>query len=164
MTIKVLFVCLGNICRSPSAQGILEKLAHDHGLADKVQADSCGTAAFNVGKKPDPRAIAAASRAGYAIENQIARQIEDTDYHEFDYIIPMDRQNLINVEAWAPPGSNSEISLLLNYQRGGSGNSQIPDPYYQEAESFDAVIATLEKATKALFEHILSSHKLETSQ
>jgi protein-tyrosine phosphatase len=164
MTVKVLFVCLGNICRSPSAQGIMEKLAADRGLGGQIQVDSCGTAAFNVGKAPDPRAIAAASRAGYSIEQQIARQIDDIDYQEFDYIIAMDRQNLINVEAWATPNSNSEIKLLLDYLPGGTGSSQIPDPYYQEAESFDAVVATLEKATVALFAHILSNHQLETNQ
>jgi len=108
-------------------------------LADKVSVDSCGTAAFNLGKSPDPRSIAAAGRAGYDITQQIARQIDDHDYQHASYVVAMDRMNLTNVLAWAPADYDGEIKLLMDYC-GHNGNSQIPDPYYDDEHSFDRVI------------------------
>ena len=157
MSIGVLFVCLGNICRSPAAQGILEQKISQAGLDGKIHVDSCGTAAFNVGKAPDARSQAASLRAGYDISGQIARQICDEDYERFDYVIAMDRINLTNVEAWAPKDYRGEIQLFMNYCKNG-GNTQIPDPYYKEADAFDAVIASLEKAASGLLEHIRQKH------
>lgn len=159
MPIGVLFVCLGNICRSPTAQGILEKKLCDAGLVDSVLVDSCGTATFNVGKRPDPRAITAAERAGYDLSRQIARQIEPADYNKFDYIIAMDRTNLINVQAWAPADFDGEIKLMLDYCRH-SGNSQIPDPYYQDAEHFDAVIRLVEHGVDGLLAKLRQHHSI----
>ena len=115
MTVNVIFVCLGNICRSPAAQGILEAMVQDAGLSDKITVDSCGTAPFNVGKSPDPRSIEASSRAGYDISQQIARQIDDADYEKNDYVIAMDRINLTNIETWAPANFQGEINLLMHY-------------------------------------------------
>ncbi|WP_372747568.1 low molecular weight protein-tyrosine-phosphatase [Litorivivens sp.] len=159
MSIGVLFVCLGNICRSPAAQGILEKKIEEAGLSEHIRVDSCGTAAFNVGKAPDTRSQEASLRAGYDISQQIARQICDDDYQHFDYIIAMDRINLTNVEAWAPKDFSGDIELFMNYCKHG-GNAQIPDPYYKEAEAFDAVISTLEKAAQGLLTHIREKHGL----
>lgn len=159
MTVNVIFVCLGNICRSPAAQGILESMVQDAGLSDKITVDSCGTAPFNVGKSPDPRSIEASSRAGYDISQQIARQIDDSDYEKNDYVIAMDRINLTNVETWAPANFQGEINLLMHYyQRGGS--SQIPDPYYDDAGKFDKVIEVIEKATAKLLAYIREKHQL----
>ncbi|RNL67466.1 low molecular weight protein-tyrosine-phosphatase [Zhongshania marina] len=101
MPIHVLFVCLGNICRSPAAQGVFEHLIQAAGLETQITVDSCGTAAFNIGKSPDSRSISAAKKRGYAIEQQIARQIDDTDYERAHYVVAMDRMNLTNVSAWA---------------------------------------------------------------
>tara|TARA_Y100001936_G_scaffold252862_1_gene314542 strand:+ start:3025 stop:3534 length:510 start_codon:yes stop_codon:yes gene_type:complete len=159
MSIHVVFVCLGNICRSPAAQGILEYKVAEAGLSEHISVDSCGTAAFNIGKAPDPRSIQAAEKAGYDISQQIARQICDDDYHRSHYVIVMDRKNLSNVEAWAPADFNGEINLLLHYQSNG-GNSQIPDPFYDDAEQFDHVIRTLENAIDALLSHIRQQHQL----
>ena len=159
MAVKVLFVCLGNICRSPAAQGILEKLVADAGLEGKIHVDSCGTAAFNVGKSPDPRSSEAALRAGYDIRQQIARQIHDDDYEQFDYIIAMDRINLTNVQAWAPADYAGEIRLFMDYCKHG-GHAQIPDPYYKEAGEFDEVIKTLERAGLGLLAYIKEKHQL----
>lgn len=158
--IRVLFVCLGNICRSPSAQGVLEKRIRDAGLAHAISVDSCGTAAFNVGKPPDPRAVAAAARSGYDISGQIARQIHDDDYASADYIIAMDRINLTNVQAWAPKDYQGELRLFLEYCPGG-GNRQIPDPYYEDADRFDGVINMLEKAADGLLAYIQQKHQLQ---
>lgn len=159
MTIHIVFVCLGNICRSPSAQGILEKLADDAGLSDKISVDSCGTAAFNVGKNPDPRAIAACERKGYSIEKQIARQIHADDYLKADYVITMDNINMMSVKAWAPDDYAGELSLFMRYG-GASKHAQVPDPYYDEADKFDGTIKVLEKAAKGLLNYIREKHNL----
>lgn len=158
--VRVVFVCLGNICRSPIAQGIFTARVAARGLADAIDIDSCGTAAFNVGKPPDPRAIAAAERAGYDIRDQIARQINDDDYLQADYLIAMDRGNLTTIQGWAPAQSRAEMRLLLSYGEHG-GETQVPDPYYQDAAQFKTVVATLERATDALLDHICARHALE---
>ena len=159
MSINVLFVCLGNICRSPAAEGILTRLIEEAELSDNIRVDSCGTAAFNIGKSPDPRSIAAAARAGYDISHQIARQINDDDYLHNHYIIAMDRINLTNVQAWAPNNYQGEIALFMSYSQNG-GNTQVPDPYYDNDRQFDTVIKTLEIAAKGLLAHILKTHDL----
>lgn len=159
MSIHVVFVCLGNICRSPAAQGIFEKKVRDAGLADKITVDSCGTAAFNIGKSPDPRSVSAAAKAGYDISQQRARQIDDEDYHRSRYVIAMDRNNLGNVLAWAPKDFDGEIKLFLDYCQHG-GNRQIPDPFYGKEEQFDRVITSLEKAADGLLSHIRAQHSL----
>lgn len=157
--IHVLFVCLGNICRSPAAQGIFEQLLAERGLTDVVSVDSCGTAPFNVGKHPDPRMIAACQRAGIAIETQVARQIADSDYARSDYIIAMDQINLTNVKAWAPADYRGEIALFMHYSQHG-GNAQIADPYYEAADSFDSVVSTLRRAADGLLEQLCKKHGL----
>ena len=159
MTIHVVFVCLGNICRSPAAQGIFEKKVSDAGLDQRITVDSCGTAAFNIGKSPDPRAVSAAAKAGYDISQQIARQIDDDDYHRGSYLIAMDRNNLGNVMAWAPKNFDGEIKLFLDYCHHG-GNRQIPDPFYGKADQFDTVIRSLEKAADGLLHYIREQHSL----
>ena len=113
--IGVLFVCLGNICRSPSAQGIFQHQVDQSGLSDYFLIDSCGTAPFNVGKSPDQRALEATTIRGYDISAQIARQIDDDDYHNFDYIIPMDRKNMMSLTAWKPADFSGEIRLFMEY-------------------------------------------------
>ena len=164
-SIRVLFVCLGNICRSPSAQGICEQKLQQRGWQNLVQTDSCGTAAFNLGKPPDPRAVAAAARRGYDISAQRARQIDDEDYANCQYLIVMDRVNLASVQAWAPTGYSGEIELLLNYTHNTeiTGNSQIADPYYQHDSEFDQVIASLETGVEGLLNHIGHTHQLNRS-
>lgn len=159
MTINVLFVCLGNICRSPAAEGIFGELVAQAQLDQMIQVDSCGTAAFNIGKPPDPRSTAAASRAGYDISQQIARQICDDDYRVNHYLIAMDRINLTNVTAWAPGDFTGEIQLFMHYGPN-SGNTQVPDPYYDDAAQFDSVIKTLEIAAGGLLDHIRTTHQL----
>ena len=159
MPVGVLFVCLGNICRSPIAQGVLERKARRLGLQDAIFADSCGTAAFNVGKPADPRARSAASAAGYDLGGQIARQIEDSDYARFHYIIAMDRTNLINLKAWRPATFEGEIRLLMDYCQH-DGSSQIPDPFYQSADRFAELIPVMERAVDGLLAHIRHQHSL----
>ena len=159
MSINILFVCLGNICRSPAAEGIFSKLVENAQLSDKIKVDSCGTAAFNIGKSPDPRAMAAAARAGYDISQQIARQINDNDYDVNHYLIAMDRINLTNVKAWAPKDFEGDIELFMAYSQK-SGNTQIPDPFYDDERQFDKVIQILETSAVGLLEHIRKQHRL----
>ncbi|HEY9033170.1 MAG TPA: low molecular weight protein-tyrosine-phosphatase [Pseudomonadales bacterium] len=153
--IGVLFVCLGNICRSPSAQGIFQHHVEQAGLAGQFRVDSCGTAPFNVGKQPDQRTLAATRRYGYDISDQIARQICDDDYRHFDYIIPMDRKNMMSVTAWQPKDYHGEIRLLMEYHPDNLGNTQIPDPYHEGIEQFYPIIETIEQATAGLLQHII---------
>ena len=112
MTIHIVFVCLGNICRSPSAQGILEKLVNDAKLQDKITVDSCGTAAFNVVNNIPTLEYAACQRRAIQLNQQIMRQITPTDYQKANYIISMDNINLMSVKAWAPADYQGELSLL----------------------------------------------------
>ena len=159
MSINILFVCLGNICRSPAAEGIFSKMVENAQLSDKIKVDSCGTAAFNIGKSPDPRAMAAAARAGYDISQQIARQINDHDYDVNHYLIAMDRINLTNVKAWAPKDFQGDIELFMTYSQK-SGNTQIPDPFYDNERQFDKVIQLLETSAVGLLEHIRKQRQL----
>lgn len=154
----VLFVCLGNICRSPMAQGCLQHQLEECGLQHAIEVDSCGTAAFNVGKSPDPRAIAASARVGIDIGSQIARQIDDADYARCQYIVALDRNNLSNVVAWAPDGYAGEMKLLMDY--GAQAQAQVADPYYAEAGAFDGTLAEIARGTKALLDYIRQQHDL----
>lgn len=156
--VGVLFVCLGNICRSPSAQGIFEYHVEKAGLRDKFLIDSCGTAPFNVGKRPDPRALEATKRYGYDISQQIARQIADDDYEKFNYIVPMDRKNLMSLTAWKPQHFRGEIELFMQYHPNNMGNTQIPDPYHDSIEYFYPIIETIEQASIGLLQHIRQKH------
>jgi protein-tyrosine phosphatase len=158
--IGVLFVCLGNICRSPSAQGIFSQLLIQQQLNEHFIVDSCGTAAFNIGKSPDARAIAATAKYGYNIDAQIARQIRDEDYLQFDYIIPMDRKNKMSVDAWKPKGFQGETELFMTYHADNLGDTQIPDPYHSGPEAFYPIIEIIEQASLGLLQHILQKHPI----
>ncbi len=157
--IGVLFVCLGNICRSPSAQGILEQRVNAAGLGDRFRIDSCGTASFNLGKHPDPRAIAAASARGYDISQQVARQITDDDYRLHQHILVMDHVNMTNVKAWAPKDFTGHINLFLRYAHAG-GLTEIPDPYKESADAFGPMMDLLEKSADGLLADLRKTYQL----
>jgi len=155
--VGVLFVCLGNICRSPSAQAVLEDRLEQRGLAARFHVDSCGTAAFNVGKPPDPRAIAAAERRGYRISHQRARQVDDADFARFRYIVAMDRANLRTLEGWATADFGGELRLLMHFGVGGRGG-EVADPYYGSAEAFDAALDAIERGVEGLLDYLCARH------
>ncbi|HEX8192813.1 MAG TPA: low molecular weight protein-tyrosine-phosphatase [Allosphingosinicella sp.] len=134
MTASVLFVCLGNICRSPLAEAAFRMEAERIGL--DARAESAGTAEWHVGRPPDLRAIAAARRHGADISQQRARQAEPADFHRFDRIVALDLSNLAALEALRPPGSRSQLSLLLDHVPGREGEA-VADPYYGEESGFD---------------------------
>lgn len=149
----VLFVCLGNICRSPMAEGAFLSAARRSGLA--CSADSAGTASYHVGSAPDPRAIAVAHAHGVAINGQLARQIERDDYYRFNHIIALDRANLEGIKARAPRDGTATLSLLLDGVEGRMGEP-VPDPYYGTDEDFARVWALINEGVEALVARLLA--------
>jgi protein-tyrosine phosphatase len=151
--LKVLMVCLGNICRSPTAHGVLEKLIKNKELPDKVQVDSAGTGSYHLGEHPDPRSITAAEKRGYNLHNQVARQVQSSDFKEFDYILAMDTKNLEHLRRIAPVHSRAKLKLLLDYAPGSI--ESVPDPYFgEEASGFELVLDLVEVACANLLQEI----------
>ena len=144
---SVLFVCLGNICRSPLAEAALRGEAERLGL--EVEVDSAGTGDWHIGHAPDPRAAAVARRNGVEISGLRARQVGPQDFHRFDHIVALDAQNLADLEAMRPAGAKAELSLLLDHVEGREGQA-VADPYYGEEEHFDVVWADVTEGAKGL--------------
>jgi protein-tyrosine phosphatase len=151
--VKVLFVCMGNICRSPTAQGVFAALLRQHELEESVFVDSAGTHSYHIGSSPDPRARAAALRRGIDISDQRARRLTVADFEEFDYVLVMDRENLEAVEDMCPPAQAGKVRLLLEYAPH-LGIEEVPDPYYGGAAGFERVLDMIEAASEGLLEHI----------
>jgi len=152
LTTSVLFVCMGNICRSPTAHGVFQKLVEDAGLSDVIQVDSAGTHAYHTGEPPDRRAQAAAERRGYALQHIRARRVEDDDFQQFEYIIAMDVDNLSMLQEQTTSESYSEVRLFLDFSEGRE--SEVPDPYYGGSAGFERVLDLVEAASRGLLEHI----------
>lgn len=151
--IRVLMVCLGNICRSPLAQGVMEQRLRKSGLFHGVLVDSAGTHGYHVGEAPDPRAVEAASRRGYDISGQRARRIRDGDFQSFDYILGMDQENLQNLMARCPGPEVDRLKLLLDFAPGSDGQ-EVPDPYYGGEEGFERALDLIEAAVDGLIREI----------
>lgn len=150
---SVLFVCLGNICRSPSAEGVFRARLEHTPLAEHVQVDSAGTAAWHVGKAPDARSQAAALRRGYDLSALRARQVSVDDFHRFDFLFAMDDDNLARLRAMQPAGSRARLSLFLDLVPK-PGVREVPDPYYGGEAGFERVLDLLEAASDALVAHL----------
>ena len=150
---KVLFVCLGNICRSPLAEALFSKHVADAGLQDKYKADSCGTAAYHTGEQPDGRSRANARENNFDYTHQ-ARQLNTEDFSEFEFIIPMDASNMENIEK-ANPGGIASVQLMRDYDLGFEG-SDVPDPYFGGDQGFQDVFDILNRSTKALLDKLES--------
>lgn len=150
--VSVLFVCLGNICRSPSAEGVFRQAVRSAGLAAHIHIDSCGTGDWHVGKAPDARAQDKARQRGIDISGLRARQFDANDLQRFDFILVMDRQNLSDIrDIWRRNGG-TEPELFLSY--GNSSHDEVPDPYYGGDEGFEAVLDLIEEASDGLLEAI----------
>ena len=151
--VNVVFVCLGNICRSPSAEGVFRKLVRDEGLADIIKTDSSGTSGWHVGEAPDPRAQEAASQRGIDISDLRGRRSLARDFHDFDYVLAMDRRNYADLLALAPTGTEDCLHMFLNFAPQ-LGETEVPDPYYGGDQGFDDVLDMIEAASKGLLDHI----------
>lgn len=157
--VKVLFVCLGNICRSPTADGIFQKLVADAGLTKRISVDSAGTAGWHQGKAPDPRTVAAASRRGFDLSSLRSRQVKRSDFEEFDYILAMDDENLTDLTLLRPQGFNGHLGLFLEFSQQ-TNYTAVPDPYHGGAAGFELVLDLVEEASRGLLDTIRTQHKL----
>ena len=151
--VRILFVCLGNICRSPMAEGVLRGLIAKHGLTGSVEVDSAGTHAYHVGAPPDARAQAAIRKRGLDIGDLRGRQAEREDFVRFDYVLAMDHENYAALQALAPPEQAHKLRLFLTYARH-CDTQAVPDPYFGDARGFDRVLDMIEDASAGLLEEI----------
>ena len=157
--VKVLFVCMGNICRSPTAHAVFARRVQEAGLEGHIEVDSAGTHGFHVGDAPDERAQAAAAARGYDLSGQRAREVEPADLHAFDFVIAMDRANHAVLESLAGSRARAELALLLDYVRGHEGGD-VPDPYYGAINGFEEVLDLAEAAAEGLLEEVRRRHRL----
>ncbi len=155
--VKVLFVCLGNICRSPTAEGVFTKLVEDEGLASRIEIDSAGTHAYHVGNPPDARAQVAARNRGVELSNLRARKAIAEDFQVFDYVLAMDLDNYENLREICPPEHEHKLSLFLDFAPD-TGVREVPDPYYGGATGFERVLDLVEEAARGLLEDIRRRH------
>jgi protein-tyrosine phosphatase len=149
VTRRVLFVCMGNICRSPMAEGVFRQLVHGAGLEPRIVIDSAGTLAHTSGHPPDPRAVAAARRRGIDISGLRARRFRDEDFTAFDRILVMDQDNRDELLAHAPAASHSRIQLLLDATEDLAGQ-EVPDPYHGTPQDFERVLDLVGHGARAL--------------
>ena len=145
---RILFVCLGNICRSPTAHGVFETLVAQHGLVGLIDVDSAGTAAYHVGNPPDSRSIIAAAERGYQLDHLRARQAIAQDFNEFTHILAMDEDNLSNLKDIAPADYTGHLGLFLDFAQ--CVEHEVPDPYYGGETGFDHVLDLVENASMGL--------------
>lgn len=150
----VLFVCLGNICRSPTAEGVFRNLVKKRGLESQITIDSAGTGDWHIGKGADVRAAKAALTRGYDLSSLRARQAIADDFHQFDYILAMDNANLRDLKQLAPKDYAGQLALFLDFS-SQSDYSEVPDPYYGGEQGFELVLDLIEDASEGLLQHIL---------
>jgi protein-tyrosine phosphatase len=145
---SILFVCLGNICRSPLGEGVFRAVWAEHGLGQDILLDSAATSGWEVDSAPDPRSIAVASRHGIDISGQRARKVTPQDFSRFDLILGMDRSNVADLKALAPAAARDRVQLFLEFAHGQARD--VPDPYYDGAEAFAEVYRMIREASEAL--------------
>lgn len=153
--VSVLFICLGNICRSPSAQGVFTHKASQHGF--DVQTDSAGTAGYHKGAAPDKRSQLAAQCRGYDLSTLKCRRVTDQDYEKFDYIIAMDNANVRDLKRICPGQFQHKISLFMAYSN--SHFEEVPDPYYGGGKGFELVLDLIEQASDGLLLKLIQNEK-----
>ena len=151
--IRVLFVCMGNICRSPTAEGMFRNMVASEGLADRIETDSCGTISYHIGQAPDSRAQAAAIKRGYDISDLRARQVRPDDFDTFDYVVAMDRENYSNLQTVCPPSREDRLHMFLAFAPE-LGTREVPDPFYGGPQGFQTVLDLCETASKGLIADI----------
>ncbi|MBV6631646.1 MAG: low molecular weight phosphotyrosine protein phosphatase [Alphaproteobacteria bacterium] len=155
MTYRILCVCTGNICRSPTAEGVLRAKFEAAGLGSQVEIDSAGTHGYHIGSSPDPRSQEAALARGYDLSDQRARRVELSDHDQFDLILAMDGGHLAALEAQAPANARAKCEMMMAYGRdtasaGGPQAPDVPDPYYGAVDGFGLVLDMIEEAADGL--------------
>lgn len=151
--ISVLFVCMGNICRSPTAEAVFRYYVENAGLSKFIQIDSAGTHDYHIGHQPDRRSQHAAAQRGYDMSRLRGRQVAVEDFEQFDYVLAMDKANLAILQYLAPRGCKSRLGLFLEYARYQS-QREVPDPYYGGDQGFELVLDMVEDAAQGLLQHI----------
>jgi protein-tyrosine phosphatase len=156
-TVKVLFVCMGNICRSPTAEGVFASLVEQRGLSRQVQTDSAGTHAYHVGEPPDPRAQSTARRRGVDLSKLRARRFNRQDFLEFDYVLAMDADNYDALLKHCPDEARYKLKMFLEFAPH-LNETEVPDPYYGGELGFERVLDLVEAASTGLLDHIQKMH------
>jgi protein-tyrosine phosphatase len=151
--VKVLFVCMGNICRSPTAEAVFKHQVREAGLADRILSDSAGTHGYHIGEAPDPRAQTAAARRGYDLSALCGRQISRRDFSDFEYLLAMDEDNLRILMRLCPPEHAHKVKLFMEFS-GGSQVREVPDPYYGGSQGFERVLDLVEEASSGLIGYL----------
>jgi protein-tyrosine phosphatase len=159
--VRLLFVCMGNICRSPTAEGVMRALLRDQGLEDVVEVDSAGTGAWHVGDPPDARATAAARARGITLEGA-ARAVTRADFTDYDLILAADRRNLRDLAGIVPPEARSRVHLLRQYDPASDGapDLDVPDPYYGGDDGFEHVLDLVDAACRGLLDRLRADGRL----
>jgi protein-tyrosine phosphatase len=158
MATRVLFVCMGNICRSPTAEGVFRHLVEEQGLSEKIIIDSAGTHDYHIGDAPDARSQAAAARRGYDLSSLRARQVMRDDFRTFDYVLAMDEANLGLLLQQCPDDCRERLKLFLEFADDGALR-EVPDPYYGGARGFEEVLDLVEHAARGLLRDILKNNE-----
>jgi protein-tyrosine phosphatase len=157
--VRILFVCMGNICRSPTAQGVFDHLVKGEGLTSLIQTDSAGTHAYHVGEPPDVRATQAAKKRSIDLGNQRARRVVGDDFLNFDYVLAMDRNNYDDLMSLCPHEHQSKLHLFMKFA-SGLEEDEVPDPYYGGITGFERVLDLIEQASQGLLAEIRQQHRL----
>lgn len=155
MKVNVLFVCMGNICRSPTAEAVFRRHVEEEGLADVISIDSAGTHDYHIGEPPDSRTQRAAKQRGYEMSGLRGRQAEEDDFARFDYVLAMDEANLSILQSLRPRDAQSHLGLFLEFAEHHN-EREVPDPYFGGADGFEHVLDLVEDAARGLLKNIRS--------
>jgi protein-tyrosine phosphatase len=159
-SVQVLFVCMGNICRSPTAHGVFRKLVLEQGLGERITIDSAGTHAYHVGSPPDKRSRETALRRGVDLADLVARRVEEDDFGRFDYIVAMDQDNFISLSSICPDAFVDRIHMLMDFA-DGMRTREVPDPYYGGPSGFERVFDLVQAGSEGLLEDIKRRHQID---
>ena len=155
--VSVLFVCMGNICRSPTSEAVFRHYVENAGLSECILIDSAGTHDYHIGHAPDLRSQQAAEQRGYDMSGLRGRQVASSDFERFDYVLAMDQANLTILQYLAPRGCKKQLGLFLDYARHHN-EREVPDPYYGGEQGFENVLDMVEDAAQGLLQHLRQTH------